>query len=365
MGNIGVAFGGGGTRGLAHVGVLRALRRHPRYLPSVVAGTSAGSIVAALYSAGLPQQQIEQAARRFRWFRDVIRFSDTVREVVHGTRGGLLSNAGLGDTINALIGQRGFDELEVDLAVVATDIENHRRVIFTSSRVAQRIDREELERFLPPPQGGKPGCQTQVIGGFPDVGLAVRASCAVPGIFLPVEIEGLRLLDGGIVDQVPVDVVRAMGAGLVIGVSLSLAYVPSRVHSAASATAATIAILGIHQHRRSLDLADIGFQLSGIERRSMVDPRQLDLIEQGETEMSDLIEQWERGGGSEDLTFGSPAAAGALHGSRAREPAVEALVGESTLARGIRRALRKAGALSRGGAEARSRSSPARFRASS
>jgi len=295
--SVGVAFGGGGTRGLAHVGVLRALRRHPRYLPSIAAGTSAGSIVAALYSGGLPQEQIEEAARNFSWFRDVIRFSDTVREVAHGTRGGLLSNAGLGDTINSLIGRRGFDDLEVDLAVVATDIENHRRVIFTSSRVARRIDREELERFLPSPQDRKPGCETRVIGGFPDVGLAVRASSAVPGIFLPVEIEGLRLLDGGIVDQVPVDVVRAMGADLVIGVSLALAYVPGRVHSAASATAATIAILGVHQHRRSLDLADIGFQLSGIEKRSMVQTRQMELIGQGEAEMSHWLQEWEEGGG--------------------------------------------------------------------
>ncbi|MBN1835450.1 MAG: patatin-like phospholipase family protein [Spirochaetales bacterium] len=294
MEKVGVALGGGGARGLAHLGVLRALRRDPRYLPTIIAGTSAGAIVASLYSCGLPQGEIEEAAQRFNWFRHVIRFSDTVREVMHGERGGLVSNAALGDTINALVDYRGFDDLQTDLAIVAADIEHQRRVIFASRQAAQRMDREELHSFLPPPEGSKPGCETLVISDFPDIGMAVRASCAVPGIFLPVEIEGMRLVDGGVVDQVPVDVVRAMGAELTIGVSLSLAFMPKKVNSAVASMAGMIATLAIHQHRKSLELADIGFQLSGIDKRSLVDPRQLDLIDQGEREMSYWLERLER-----------------------------------------------------------------------
>jgi NTE family protein len=289
--SVGVAFGGGGTRGLAHLGVLRALRNRPRYLPSIVAGTSAGAIVAALYGCGLSQERMEREAREFAWFRDVIRFSDTVKKVLLGKRGGLVSNAGLGDTVNALIGHKGFDELDVDLAIVAADIENRRRVIFTSHRVARRIDYDELYRYLPPPEESKPGCDTWVISDYADIGMAVRASCAVPGVFIPVEIAGMRLLDGGAVDQVPVDVVRAMGAKTVIGVSLSMAYMPRRVHNSAGAVAAMIAALGTPQHRRALELADVGFQLSGIERRSVFDPRQYDLIDQGEREMSSRLEE--------------------------------------------------------------------------
>jgi NTE family protein len=280
---VGVAFGGGGARGLAHIGVIRALRNHPASLPFVVSGTSAGSIAAVLYAAGFPQAELESEARRFEWFRNVIRLSDTVRAVVRRERhGGLVSNALLGDTVNALLGGRSFDDLPVDVAVVAADIEHRRRVIFTSVRVAKRLRMRELERYLEPPVDDLPGCETLVISDVPDVGLAVRASCAVPGIFLPVEIGGMRLVDGGVVDQVPVDVVRAMGATFTVGVSLAMGYAPEEIHRPAGAVAAVIGILGQHTVRRSLDLADVGFQISGIESRSLVDIHQLDLIDQGE-----------------------------------------------------------------------------------
>jgi NTE family protein len=284
--SVGIALGGGAARGLAHVGVLRALRAHPRWLPSLVAGTSVGSIVAALYAAGTPQERIESAAQEFHWFRHVIRHSHPAKSLRVRHRGGLMSNAGLAETVNGLIGKRGFDDLEVDLAVVTADLANRRRVIFTSRRVAERIRRSELEHFLPAPSSGRPGCETVIVSDYPDVGRAVQASCAVPGFFLPVKIQGRRLWDGGAVDQVPVDVVRAMGASFTFGVSLSLAFLPRKVESALAAMSAMIGILGVHQLRRSLDLADVGFQIPGIERRSLIDPRQSDLIDVGEREMN-------------------------------------------------------------------------------
>jgi NTE family protein len=291
---IGVAFGGGGARGLAHVGVLRALRAHSRWLPSMVAGTSAGSITAALYAAGIPQERIESEASEFHWFRHVIRLSQTVKAAGHGHRGGLISNATLAQTVNSLIGNIGFDDLTIDLAVVAADLEHHRRVIFTSARVAERIRRRELERFLPAPAEERPGCETLIVSDLPDIGLAVQASCAVPGIFQPVKIRGMRLWDGGVVDQVPVDVVRAMGADFTFGVSLSLSFLPRKVDRALSAMSAMIGILGVHQLRRSLDLADVGFQIPGIDRRSMIDTGQRDLIDLGEREMNARLLELER-----------------------------------------------------------------------
>jgi NTE family protein len=292
---IGLALGGGAARGLAHVGVLRSLRGHPRWLPSVVAGTSAGSIVAALYAAATPQERIESAAQEFHWFRHVLRPFHAVKASRERHRAGLVSNAMLAETVNRLIGYIGFDDLEVDLAVVAADLEHRRRVIFTSRRVAERIRRRELERFLPAPAEGRPGCQTLIVSDYPDVGRAVQASCAVPGFFLPVKIQGMRLWDGGAVDQVPVDVVRAMGASFTFGVSLSLSFLPRRVESSLAALSAMIGVLGVHQLRRSLDLADVGFQIPGIDRRSLIDTRQRDLIDIGEREMdAQLLELEQR-----------------------------------------------------------------------
>ncbi len=283
---IGIALGGGAVRGLAHVGVLRALRTHPRWLPSMVAGTSAGSVIAALYAAGLPQERIESAALEFHWFRHVIRPSRH--------RGGLMSNALLAETVNNLIGHRGFDDLDIDLAVVAADLEHRRRVILTSRRVAERIQRRELERFLPAPAEGRPGCETEVVADYPDIGRAVQASCAVPGFFLPVKVQGRRLWDGGVVDQVPVDVIRAMGASFTFGVSLSLSFLPRRVENTLAAVSAMIGVLGVHQLRRSLDLADVGFQIPGIDHRSPIDTRQRDLIDLGEQEMTTRLAQLEQ-----------------------------------------------------------------------
>jgi NTE family protein len=285
MTKIGVAFGGGGARGLAHVGVLRALDKRPEYLPRMVAGTSVGSIVAALYAAGLSQDEIEETAKGFDWFHDVINITDTVKHALESKGGGLVSNEKLGRMVNTLLEGKGFQDLPFDLAVTATDIENRRRVIFTSPKVAKKMKSRILSRFLPGETEWKPGCSTLIVSDFEDVGTAVRASCAIPGVFLPVEIKEMRLLDGGAVDQVPVDVVKAMGADFTIGVSLSLTHLADGISNVTSVLSGLISVLGIHQLRASLDLADIGFQITGIEKRSIIDPRQLDLIDIGERDM--------------------------------------------------------------------------------
>ena len=295
MKHVGVAFGGGAARGIAHFGALRALRRRPRFLPSIVAGTSAGSIAAALYAGGLAQNRLEELVREFDWFHHVISFSDTIRHVTGQRRGGLVSNANLGTTINELLEKRSFDDLDSDLAVVATDLENRRRIVFTSRRAASRIDFEELTRFLPEPTEGKPGCTTEVISDYDDIGMAVRASCAVPGVFMPVTIRGMHLLDGGLVDQVPVDVARAMGADFTIGISLALAFLPQKLGSTTSVLSGMVGILGIQQLRKNLDRADIGFQIRGIDKRSLIDHRQLDLLEIGERNMNEWLDAWESG----------------------------------------------------------------------
>jgi len=128
------------------------------------------------------------------------------------------------------------------------------------------------------------------VSDFDDVGMAVRASCAVPGVFRPVEIRDMRLLDGGVVDQVPVDVVAAMGADVKVGISLGMVYMPDKVTSFTAAIAATIGIMGIRQIRAGLDMADVAVRIEGIEKRSAVNPHQFDLVDLGERAMDGRLE---------------------------------------------------------------------------
>ena len=290
MRKVGIAFGGGGARGIAHIGVLRALRDRPKYLPSIAAGTSAGSIAAALYCAGINQVQMEAEIRRFDWFRHVIDFHETLKNLIeHGTKG-LVSNSRLEDTVNELIKGKTFSDLELDLAVTATDIDNQRRVIFTTPGIASNMKHRILESFLPSENEHKPGCDTVIISDYENIGRAVAASCAIPGLFQPVTIAGMRLLDGAIVDQVPVDVVRAMGATIVIGISLSFSLMPEKASSLSSILTTMIGMLGMQQLRRSLDLADIGFEIPGIDQRSLFDTHQYDLIDLGALTMNRHLE---------------------------------------------------------------------------
>lgn len=289
-GPVGLALGGGGARGIAHAGVLEALELYPFLKPRILAGTSAGSVMAVLYAAGISVEEIRDFAAELDWFSHVVKFTDLLH-IRDTTLAGLLPNNRLGEIVNERIDGRSFDELPRDVAVTATDLNHRRRIIFTSRRVAARIDRHELQRFLPPQSGNLPGADTVVISDVDDVGLAIRASCAVPGFFRPVQVGDMDLVDGGLVDQTPVSVVRAMGARFSIGVSLALSFMPQRLASPRQALSGTVGMLGIPQLRRSLSLADIGFQVSGIEERSPIRAHQLDLIEVGFQDMQRELEQ--------------------------------------------------------------------------
>jgi len=173
---VGLALGGGFARGAAHIGVLQALSANdiPIHL---VAGTSAGSLVGAMYCAGLDPWLMEQAAERMNW-RALVRLK--LR------RDGLLDAAGLERFMLGHVGNLQFSDLKIPFTATATDLLTGKEVLLTAGRLTT----------------------------------AVRASCAFPGIFLPVRIGKHTLVDGGLVHPVPTDIVRRMGADLVIGVEL-------------------------------------------------------------------------------------------------------------------------------------------------
>lgn len=176
---VGLALSGGAARGIAHVGVLRVLLEH-RIPIDFVSGTSAGSIVAAALAAGMAFAEIEALARSLRW-RDMGRMTLS--------RLGIQSNARMEEFVRARLPITRFEDLKIPLAVVATDLHNGSAV---------------------------------VLSGEGDVAFAVRASCALPGWYVPVtDGKGRQLVDGGLVANIPTAAVRSLGADIVIAVDVN------------------------------------------------------------------------------------------------------------------------------------------------
>lgn len=174
---IGLALGGGAAKGFAHIGVIKMLEANG-IKAEVVAGTSAGSVVGAMYAGGMDAFAMQQRAFVLEEasIRDVSLFS-----------GGLIKGVKLQDYVNGLVGNKPIEALRRPFAAVATQLETGKRTVFTRGNTGQ----------------------------------AVRASSSVPGVFEPVRIGGFSYVDGGIVSPVPVDAARQLGADLVIAVDIS------------------------------------------------------------------------------------------------------------------------------------------------
>jgi NTE family protein len=171
---IGLALSGGAARGIAHVGVLRALAEH-NIRVDCIAGTSAGSLVGGALASGMPLSEIEDIGRTMRW-----------RQVGRPTisRFGLQSNQRMEGYVRARFPLTRFEDLPIPLAVIATDLNSGEAVVM----------RDEG-----------------------DVAFAIRASCTVPGWYVPVtDPQGRLLVDGGLVAIVPSAAARDLGADIVI-----------------------------------------------------------------------------------------------------------------------------------------------------
>ena len=178
-GKIGYALGGGGARGAAHIGVLKVLEEHGVF-PDIIAGTSIGALVGALYSAGLKAVEIEQLALQMNW-RRLARLADLTLPI-----SGLVQGKRITSLLKSILGDLTFWDLKIRFACIATDIINGEEVMLSSGSVIR----------------------------------AVRASISVPGIFTPVRVGGRYLVDGGLVNEVPVTTCRYMGAEYVVGVNV-------------------------------------------------------------------------------------------------------------------------------------------------
>jgi NTE family protein len=210
---IALALGGGAAKGFAHIGVIKALEAQG-IVPDIVVGTSAGSVVGAMYAAGKSGFELQTLA--------ITLDESQVSDWSLPDRGVLKGDA-LAAFINKAIGNVQIEKLPKRFGAVATDLASGEPIVFRSG----------------------------------DTGTAVRASSSVPGIFQPVSIRGREYVDGGLVSPVPVRFAREMGATFVIAVDISNKPQMGKTKSSLDVLLQTFAIMGQSLNRSELPQADI------------------------------------------------------------------------------------------------------------
>ncbi|WP_035365150.1 patatin-like phospholipase family protein [Acinetobacter brisouii] len=173
---VALVLGSGGARGYAHIGAIQVLEEHGIH-PDFIVGTSAGSIVGALYASGKSPEQIKDIALNMK--------VQDVREITL-RKNGFLDGSKVERFINDQIDHLPLEKMKIPLFVVATELKEGKKVVFN----------------------------------YGNTGQAVRASSAIPSMFIPTMIQNKEYVDGGLVSPVPVDVARQLGADIVIAVDI-------------------------------------------------------------------------------------------------------------------------------------------------
>lgn len=213
---IGLALGGGAARGFAHIGVIKALENQGIF-PDIVVGTSAGSVVGALYAAGNNGFELQKLAHKL----DESKISDWSLP-----DRGILKGEALQQFVNDAVGQRPLEGLKKPFAVVATDLHSGESVVFRTG----------------------------------NTGMAVRASSTVPGVFQPVSIKNHEYVDGGLSSLIPVRAARQMGSDVVIAVDISARPDGKATRSTLDVLLQTVTIMGRNLARYELKEADVVIQ---------------------------------------------------------------------------------------------------------
>lgn len=215
---IGLALGGGGARGIGHIGVIKAFEEIGVKF-DYIAGTSAGSVVGALYAFGKPISEIEELAKS-------LKRKNIIGGMIPFLKPAKTEN--LEELINKAFGDiTVFSEMKIPFCAVCTDLKTGKEVDFDYGNVAK----------------------------------VVSGSCAVPGIFTPVAYEGMHLVDGGLRNNVPVDVVKKMGANVIFAVDVNhLRGSGTDSLSTVSVLSSTIGIMMQAKVDHTLQMADLIFE---------------------------------------------------------------------------------------------------------
>jgi NTE family protein len=210
---LGLALGGGAARGFAHIGVIKALEAQG-IVPDLIVGTSAGSVVGALYAGGFNGFELQRLALQM----DENAIADWSMPARGVLRGEALQNF-----INKALDGRPIEALPRKLAITATDLQTGELVVFERG----------------------------------NTGMAVRASSSVPAVFQPVLINGREYVDGGLVSPVPARVARRLGADIVIAVDISSRPAAQSVAGSVDVLLQTFAIMGQSIANHELQDADV------------------------------------------------------------------------------------------------------------
>jgi NTE family protein len=214
---IALALGGGAARGFAHIGVIKALEAQG-IVPDIVVGTSAGSVVGALYAYGYNGFQLQKIALEM----DEATISDWAMPFF-GKSTGVLKGEALQSYVNKAVHNTPLEKLKIPFGCVATDLKNGEPILFRRG----------------------------------NTGLAVRASSSVPSVFQPVTIGNRTYVDGGLVAPVPVKFAKEMGADFIIAVNISSATEGQKVASSLDVLMQTFTIMGQRLNQFELKDADV------------------------------------------------------------------------------------------------------------
>lgn len=209
-----LVLGGGSARGIAHIGVLKVLQIENIKFDLIV-GTSIGAFIGAYYALGNNIENAEKMAIKFKAAENLDFTIPPTMGIIRGNK--------IYDMIKSMLGNNTFSDLKIPLAVVATDIENGEEVIFTEGALCD----------------------------------AVRVSCSYPGIFVPQRLGGRLLVDGGIINTVPVSIARRMGADIVVAVDVGFCVKVGEIKSIFSIILQTYQIMGDELNRHQAKQADI------------------------------------------------------------------------------------------------------------
>jgi len=261
MPKIALVLGGGSARGFAHVGVIRVLEQEKIPIDMIV-GTSVGSLIGAIYAYDINSFELEWSA--FTLERDDV-FDYDLRTVLTGM------GAAKGDTLEEFVRAKvpivNIEDLKIPFAAVATDLNRGARVV---------LDRGPVAR-------------------------AVRASCAIPGVFPPVPHQGSLLVDGGVLDNIPASVARERGADIIIAVDISVNVVNEDITNLIEVIVQSVNIMAAENMRNRKREADVliapdvrGVGMMDFGQKKLCMQAGIEAAQRALPEIRNKIEAWRR-----------------------------------------------------------------------